>query len=99
MPKTKHYNVYDGDKLVLAYAKSSEVKVFIGNPKFNLYTYVNEGCKAYGRYTIICAEDEKNGYAPFNPKDFAEKWEAVCKPFRNVIWVQSGGRKISLWGE
>ena len=93
----KHYNLFEGEKLVLEDVDAKTIKEFTKRPTLKFSDYDGTGIKINGVYTLVRSDNCPTEV--YGLPSFAEKWESVCKPFRNVIWVQSGGRKISLWGE
>lgn len=94
MPKEFRYNVYDNGKLVLHNAPVKEVKEYTGNPKICLTRYVQTGERYRGRYTF----EYGNALETEVPLKFKKDWEAAVAPFKNVIWVQSGGKQLRVGG-
>ena len=62
----------------------------------NIQNYAEGKVKFRGRYTFeinqrydeIATTDMREG--------FCEEWEEAVKPFKRVIWVKTGGRKLCI---
>lgn len=82
------YNVYDNGKLVLENAYAEDVGELVGNEKLNIHYYVRNHFIYKGRYRIEKADSE------LARSVFAREWNEAIAPFKRVIWVKSGGRKL-----
>ena len=94
MPKEMRYNVYDNGMCVLHNAPFKKVIEFIGNPKISLARYIQTGHKYRGRYTFEYGDALETEVAIKFKKD----WDAAVAPFKNVIWVKSGGKQLRVGG-
>ena len=93
MPKVNKYNVYDNGKLIIENATHREIAKEIDCSTICISNYVDNGNKFAGRYTF-----EFSGVAePDNAETtFVREWNAAVAPFKNVIWVKSGGRRLCV---
>lgn len=94
MPKEIRYNVYDNGKRVLHNAPVKEVIELTGNPKINLSRYIQTGQRHRGRYTFEYGDAPEVEVTP----EFKKAWNAAVGPFKNVIWVKSGGKQLRVGG-
>lgn len=93
MPKIFRYNVYDNGELILQNAKRKEVVAKIGLNTISFARYAKEGAAYKGRYTFDIYEDDEK-MDTLQETAFCEKWKVAVAPFKNVVWVKSGGRKL-----
>ena len=94
MPKEIRYNVFDNGKRVLHNAPFKEVIELIGNPKISLTRYVQTGQRYRGRYTFEYGEPKEVEVTP----KFEREWNAAVALFKNVVWVESGGKQLRVGG-
>ena len=98
MPKINKYNVYDNGELIMTCVTHREIAKKIGCSKISIPAYIESGHKYDGRYTFeLCENEEKMD--TFQEVIFKEKWNAVVAPFKNVIWVKSGGKRLKVGGK
>lgn len=92
MRKINKYNVYDNAQLILENATSGEIKKVLGCTTICINNYAEEKMKYKGRYTFEITESEG---VEVDGK-FVKEWREVVNLFKNVIWVESGGRKLCI---
>ncbi|MBP3677860.1 MAG: hypothetical protein J6I97_05895 [Agathobacter sp.] len=95
MPKVNKYNVYDNGKLIMKDVTHREIAKAIGCSTISIPQYIENGNKYAGRYIF-----EFSGVAePDNAETtFAREWNAAVAPFKNVIWVKQGGKRLRVGG-
>lgn len=96
MPKVNKYNVYDNGKLIIENATHREIAKKIDCSRINIPAYVEVGNRYHGRYTFEISETD-----PQETREtaFEREWNAAVDLFKNVIWVKSGGRQLSVGGK
>ena len=97
MNKRFTYNAYDNGEIILKNVTSQEIRDHIGEKALNIAGYANNGHKYKGRYTfeIVDETDAKRQ----EEIEFINAWTEAVRPFKNVIWVKSGGRKLKVGGK
>lgn len=89
-----HYDVYDGDEKVLENVTRKEIEEFFGETlPTGLTSYIIEKWRFKGRYLITYTSVSQESKDPF-----IKEWEDAVRPFKNVIWVKSGGRRLRVGG-
>ena len=97
MGKINLYNVYDNGKLIMQKATRREIIDKIGCSTMSLTRYATECVMYQNRYSFeFYIENEK--MVSMQELIFREKWEAAVAPFRNVIWVKTGGKQLKVGG-
>lgn len=92
MPKVNRYNVYDNGKQILRNVPREVILKTINCPTINLSCYAEKNVKYKNRYTFEFSEEEEEEIRT----GFAKEWEETVNLFKNVIWVKTGGRKLSV---
>ena len=91
------YNVYDNGELFLENVRRKDILDKLGSVPGSITNYVERKHIFLGRYTF------KYGECPRGKSEtllYLEKeWEDAVKPFKKVIWVKSGGRKLKVRGK
>lgn len=82
------FNVYDNGKLVLENGYLTDVAEFLGNENLNVHYYVRNAFLYKGRYRIEKADSD------LARTSFEREWNEAVAPFKRVIWVKRGGRKL-----
>ena len=95
MPKVNKYNVYDNEELIIENATFREIAKQIGCSTISIPKYIDNGNKYAGRYTFELCE---NMYPEIKESTFEREWNAAVAPFKNVIWVKSGGKCLKVGG-
>lgn len=94
MPKMNKYNVYDNGELIMANVTFRDIAKKIGCSTISIPNYIENGTKYAGRYTFgLCEEQPET-----KETAFSKKWNATVAPFKNVIWVKSGGKQLRVGG-
>lgn len=96
MPKLNLYNLYDNGKLILEEVKSREIRQFL-NTDIRVSEYAAEGKIFDNRYTFEVLEPRKK-VDVVEQIAFEIRWEETVKLFKNVVWVQSGGKRLRVGG-
>lgn len=93
----RRYNVYDNGELIMEKVQYKEIVDRLGGLSVSLTRYASEGLKYKQRYTFEhCDDIEKQ--ESIQEIRFREQWEEVTAPFKNVVWVQSGGKQLKVGG-
>ena len=87
--KSGLYNLYDNGELVLEEVLVKEIKAFLGVKDLNVSQYASLSVAFRGRYTIEKIEERIT-----LDEEFIKEWNKAVEPFKRVIWVKSGGRKL-----
>ena len=95
MPKVNKYNVYDNEELIIENATHREIAKQIDCSTISISNYAEDGTKYAGRYTFELCE---NIYPEIKESTFEREWNAAVAPFKNVIWVKSGGKYLKVGG-
>ena len=91
------YNVYDGDTLILENVRRTDIADYLGVKLPNITSYIRTGDRVLRRYTITYADEDK---IPMSYEEsVAQRWAEAVRPFKNVIWVEKGGRKLRVGGK
>lgn len=99
MSKTVHnYNVYDNGELILESVTPNEIRDYIGENIQNVGVYANSGHKFRGRYTFDFSDIETVVKSE-SELAFEKEWNDAIRPFKRVIWVKEGGRKLVIGGK
>lgn len=95
------YDVYDGNRLFLEKVTRREMEEVFDQHITNLTTYIDEGIRFRGRYTIRYSDCmvesgiQQAGWV----SEWSSEWDRVRLAIqRRVEWVTDGGRKITLSG-
>lgn len=88
----RRFDLYDGDEIVLENATHGEVDDFLG-AKINLTQYIRNKMTYRGKYTIHYADNLSE------PDPFIKAWEEARAPFKNIVWVREGGRRLIIGGK
>lgn len=93
MGKVVTYDLYRDETLVLKDVVRKDIATYIGHElPPDLSRYIKNGYRVYGRYLIT--------YAGYHAESqFEKEWNDAVKPFKNVIWVKTGGRKLRVGGK
>ena len=82
------YNLYDNGSLALQGVTRRDIESYLGEKlPTGITQYVKDKNKYKGRY-LITYHDK------VNEDPFVREWNEVVKPFRNVIWVKEGGKRL-----
>lgn len=94
----RRYNLFDNGSLILENATPKEMRNHLGIKLPNsLAPYIEKGHKIKGRYTITYSGMENEPLS--QDQDFIEEWRRAVAPFKNVVWVKDGGRKLKIGGK
>lgn len=91
------YNVYDNRNLILENVTRVEMLKVVDCSKIKIQDYIDEGRTYKGRYTFEYG-DAGEKYNAAQQVAFEERWKEVVAPFRNVIWVKQGGKRLRVGG-
>lgn len=98
MSKTvHHYNVYDYGVLILENVTSQEIREALGDNIQCITNYVISGHKFRGRYTFDFVNDSE--IKTESELAFEKEWNDAVRPFKNIIWVKEGGRRLHIGGK
>lgn len=95
MAKKIRYNLYDNGKLVLEDATHLDIARAIGCNSIKISNYIKSNSRYKKRYTFEYSDEREQQVTP-QERLFIQRWEEVVKPFKNVIWVKEGGRKLRV---
>lgn len=88
-----YYNLYDNGELILERAQPREIIEFLGVETFNVASYAELRSIYKGRYRVKKVEEGLS-----QDEIFIEEWNKAVEPFKRVIWVKRGGRKLRVKG-
>jgi hypothetical protein len=91
------YNLYDNGVLVLESANPKQIRDFTGINVKSPIGYAIRGHKINGRYTLELADESY--LESLSEEMFKKEWNDAIKPFKRVIWVKEGGRKLKVGGK
>lgn len=95
--KTYSYNVYDNGELILTNVTTAEIKEALGFAPPSIPQYVGTGHRFKGRYTFKWGKPVET--VDQTLLEFKKEWEEAIAPFKNVVWVKEGGRKLTIGGK
>lgn len=99
MPKKFTYNVYDRGELILENVTRVEINKALRMVVPNqLVHYAERGHKYLDRYTFEFANLSELAEGDADA-EFIKEWTEAVKPFKRVIWVKEGGRKLRIGGK
>lgn len=97
MPRFNTYNLYDNGVMVMENVVGAEIIRFLGCSKsINFQNYADINVKFRGRYTFELNQHYDETATTDMRDGFCEEWEEAVRPFKRVIWVKTGGRKLCI---
>lgn len=92
MSMIRYYDVYDGDEKIFENVNRYEIEALLGEKlPSGLTSYIVNEMRFKGRYLFT--------YTSANSDPLFKEWEDAVRPFKNVIWVKTGGRRLRVGGK
>lgn len=83
--------------MILENVTRVEILKVVDCSKIKIQDYIEEGKPYRGRYTFEYGDKEEK-CDTLKQAVFEERWKEAVAPFKNVIWVKSGGKRLGVGG-